>query len=77
MTAGVSRAGSQVMKMGISWEADVDAGVEAWSAAEEIGEPAVGEVVVESDEEPDTRSIMRAILSSSSGQMSGQCVKPK
>lgn len=53
------------------------AGAEAGSDAEEMDEPAVGEVVVDSDEEPETRSIMRAILSSSSGQMSGQCVKPK
>jgi len=43
-----------------------------------------GEVVVEGmgEEEEEggageTRSIIRAILSSSSGQMSGQCVNPK
>ena len=81
MTAGVSRAGSQVIKMGRSWEEDADAGVEGVVDVdvEELGGPAVGEEVGEESEVevPETRSIMRAILSSSSGQMSGQCVKPK
>ncbi len=41
-----------------------------------------GEGAVDSEEEGgggggETRSIIRAILSSSSGQMSGQCVNPK
>lgn len=56
----MSRAGSQVMKIGRRagrfWEGD-DEG--------------------EGEEEGEAMSIIRAILSSSSGQMSGQCVKPK
>lgn len=77
MTGGVSRAGSQVMKSGRSGgrgetagESDVREGLD--------GE---GEAVEASDDEASgdsaTRSIIAAILSNSSGQMSGQCVNPK
>lgn len=72
--------------MGRSREEDADAGVEGvvGGVVEEVGESAVGESAVgeevveeEGVERAETRSIMRAILSSSSGQMSGQWVKPK
>lgn len=77
----MSRAGSHVMKSGrrgvrggegsvggavIGPRDGVGAGVEDLTTGFE------GVV-----EEGDTRSIIRAILSSSSGQMSGQCVNPK
>ena len=84
MTEGVSRAGSQVMKMGrrAASEAEVMAvGLEVVVfKGEELEE---GEVELgfctgeEKAAEGETRSIMRAILSSSSGQISGQWVKPK
>lgn len=60
-TPGVSRAGSQVMKMGKrGGRRDVEV---------ELGEERSGEAL--------TRSIIVAILSSSSGQISGQWEKPK
>jgi len=58
-TPGVSRAGSQVMKMGRS----------GGSCDRVEEEERRGEAL--------TRSIIWAILSSSSGQMSGQCENPK
>ena len=83
-TEGVSRAGSQVMKsersgarsVGGGDGGEVGGGVmgpmeEVGAAVEEERTGLMGVV------EGETRSIMRAILSSSSGQMSGQCVNPK
>ena len=60
----MSRAGSQVMKMGRR------------GAGGEVGD-AKAEVEMECRRVVATRSMMRESLSSSSGQMSGQCVKPK
>lgn len=60
----MSRAGSQVMNMGRR------AGRPGMEEEEEDG----GEAEVVGGL---TKSIMADILSSSSGQMSGQCVKPK
>lgn len=70
-TAGVSRAGSQVMKMGRRGGRAPEVGEEGVGEAEEEvwGEERRGEAL--------TRSIIWAILSSSSGQMSGQWEKPK
>ena len=83
----MSRAGSQVMKSGRSGARSIGGGdgeevgggvmgpMEGVGAAVEEGRTGLVGVVDEADGE--TRSIMRAILSSSSGQMSGQWVNPK
>lgn len=83
---GVSRAGSQVMKIG---RIGVDFEVEAEDGEAEAAREIDGKVEVEAegsidevkDREPARRALRRssmaAILSSSSGQISGQCVKPK
>ena len=82
-TDGVSRAGSHVMKRGRSGGRDGE-GEGAVGGAVAGSRESVGAGVVElmiefegEDGDGETRSIIRAILSSSSGQMSGQCVNPK
>lgn len=77
----MSRAGSQVMtrgrrggrgdRVGVGGGEEVDDDDDDGEGAER----AEGEVI--DREEGETRSIISAILSSSSGQMSGQCEKPK
>lgn len=74
----MSRAGSQVMKTGRRDGRVVDGGDAGVRDVGRAGD--CGGSVVDGDEAEGgllTRSIMRAILSSSSGQMSGQCVNPK
>lgn len=71
----MSRAGSQDMKRGRR-----GARVEALVVEEEVGEDDMGrkrEDEMEVLARALTRSIIFANLSSSSGQMSGQCVNPK
>lgn len=67
----MSRAGSQVMKRGSK-------GAERWEEEEGPGPALKAEVETRKfGAEALTRSMIRASLSSSSGQMSGQWVKPK
>lgn len=73
MTSG-RRGGRGGLGMGEVGEED-DGGGGGGRVVEEIVEEGVKEGSEGSEGE--TRSIMRVILSSSSGQMSGQCVKPK
>ncbi len=81
----MSRAGSQVMKMGRRGGRGVEevgwGGGEPGGKVEGMGGEGEEERAVDGEEEGggggETRSIIRAILSSSSGQISGQCVNPK
>lgn len=66
----MSRAGSQVMKRGRSGGRPVELGVVDVEGSDGVEEE-------ERSGDALTRSIIVAILSSSSGQISGQCENPK